>query len=56
MNQFWDSVRWMSVMFSLPPPFFIGFYLLGGEKSISGARPAAQGQMAAYVMITESQR
>lgn len=41
-----------------PPPFLIGFYTLStqGEKSISGAHAAAQGQMVAYVMITESPR
>lgn len=37
---------------------FIGFYTLStqGEKSISGAQAAAQWQMVAYVMITESPR
>lgn len=42
----------------LPPSFLIGFYTLStqGEKSISAAHAAAQEQMAAYVMITESPR
>lgn len=41
-----------------PPPILIGFYTLSTqeEKSISGAHAAAQGQMVAYVMITESAR
>lgn len=50
---------WMAVTWSRsPPPFFVGFYTLSTqeEKSISGAHAAAQGQMVAYVMITESPR
>lgn len=39
-------------------PVSTGFYTLSTqeEKSISGAHAAAQGQMVAYVMITESPR